>query len=81
MPETLSVFINAQKVVVPAGARVREALAAWSADAAREVESGARVVTDSRGLPIDIDTPLHGGAIFRVVSARERARDDDEQLH
>ncbi|MDQ6828204.1 MAG: hypothetical protein M3081_05000 [Gemmatimonadota bacterium] len=81
MPDTLSVFINAQKVVVPTGARVRDALAAWNADAAREVESGARIVTDNRGLPIDVDTPLHGGAIFRLVSARERARDDDDLLH
>jgi hypothetical protein len=83
-PFTLVVFINAQRVEVPVGARLRDALHAWSADAARDVEQGSRVATDSRGLPIDIDTPLHGGAIFRLIAARSRDADaasDAELLH
>ena len=83
-PSTLVVFVNAQRVEVPAGARLRDALHAWNADAARDVEQGARVATDSRGLPIDIDTPLHGGAIFRLLPARSRdasADGDADLLH
>jgi hypothetical protein len=40
------------------------------------VLAGERALTDSRGLAAAPDTPVHGGAIFRVVSGRAR-RDPD----
>jgi hypothetical protein len=36
-------------------------------------------VTDSRGLPVALDAPLTGGAVFRIVSARAlRAAGEDD---
>ena len=80
-PDTHTVFIDARKVVVPLGATVRDALVAWGGDAARDVDAGLRVVTDSRGLPIDPGEPVYGGAIFRLVSARDRGAPTDAELH
>jgi hypothetical protein len=36
------------------------------------VSSGDSVVADSRGLPIEPDAPLFGGAILRVAPVRRR---------
>ena len=51
------------------------AMGAAGADA---VASGARGVTDSRGLPVTAGTLVHGGAIFRLVSARAGRTEDAE---
>jgi len=51
--------------LTPGGRLLDDALAS-------EVASGARALTDSRGLPVPDDSPVHGGAIFRVVSGRVR---------
>jgi hypothetical protein len=77
MPADVIVFVNAQRLSVPHAATALEAVRAWSADAAREVAEGRRVITDNRGLPVLPDTPVHGGAIFRLIAARSRDRDDD----
>ncbi|MFN2397537.1 MAG: hypothetical protein ABR543_02670 [Gemmatimonadaceae bacterium] len=69
MPPTI-VFINGKAVSVESALTVLEAVRAWNAEAARDVESGERLVTDSRGLPIAGDVPIHSGAIFRLVSNR-----------
>jgi len=66
------VYINGAGVDAPAGATALDAVRLWSADAAADVERGARALTDSRGLPAAPDTPVHGGAIFRLVSGRQR---------
>lgn len=73
MPDRVVVFVNAEKVEVPAGASALDAVRAWSEEAARQVEAGARAITDNRGLPAAPDAPVHGGAIFRLVGARPRA--------
>ena len=70
MPETVRVFVNANGVDVPAGATALDAVRAWSADAAQEVTSGARIITDSRGLPIDAGTTMNAGSILRLVLNR-----------
>lgn len=74
------VFVNAAGVDVPAGATALDAVRAWSTDAAGEVTSGARLITDSRGLPIDGATPMPAGSILRLVAnrGRESAADPDE---
>jgi hypothetical protein len=41
-------------------------------DDAAGLEAGRLRLTDSRGLPVPSDTVVSGGAIFRVVAARER---------
>ena len=69
-PEPVVVFVNAARLELPAGATVLDAVRAWSADAAGEVEGGRRVVTDSRGLPTPADGSVYAGAIYRLTTAR-----------
>ena len=72
------VFVNASGVEVPAGSTALEAVRAWSADAADEVSSARRVITDSRGLPIDSATPMSAGSILRLVAKRDRSSHDTD---
>jgi hypothetical protein len=69
----LRVYVDARPVDVQPSSVVIDAIEAASAELATSVRSGERRVTDSRGLPIGLDAPLHGGAILRVVSARSSA--------
>jgi hypothetical protein len=69
---TVRVYVNGSGVDAPANGTALDAVRLWNADAAAEVERGTRALTDSRGLPTPPDTPVHGGAIFRLVSARQR---------
>ncbi|HEU4565281.1 MAG TPA: hypothetical protein VFS05_11550 [Gemmatimonadaceae bacterium] len=71
-PDQITVFVNAARVEVPAGATALDAVRAWNADAAGEVERGDRLITDSRGLPAPPDAPVVGGSIFRLVPSRAR---------
>jgi len=70
MTEPLTVFVNTRAVHVPAGATVLDAVRAFDPAEGDALAAGTRGVTDSRGLPADADAPVHGGAIFRLVSAR-----------
>ena len=69
-PETLRVFVNGTGHSVPRTATVLDAVRQFDAAEADAVAAGARAVTDSRGLPIDPATPITGGTVLRVVSAR-----------
>jgi hypothetical protein len=75
----LRVFVNAAGVDVPAGATALDAVHAWNPDIALEVSAGGRLITDSRGLPIDGGTPVSAGSIFRLVAKRDRASTDDTE--
>jgi hypothetical protein len=66
------VFVNSAGVDVPAGATALDAVRAWDADAAREVTDGARLITDSRGLPIDSGAPMSAGSILRLIANRDQ---------
>jgi hypothetical protein len=66
------VYVDAQAVDVPTSATVLDAVERADPSLAADVRSGVRAVTDSRGLPIAADAPLHGGAILRVVAIRQR---------
>ena len=72
------VFVNAAGVEIPAGSTALDAVRAWSAEAAADVTSARRVITDSRGLPISAETPMSAGSILRLVAKRERATTEDE---
>jgi hypothetical protein len=74
---TVPVYVNGARVEAPAARSVLEAVRAWDAEAARDVETGARHLTDSRGLPLDPGTPAVAGTIVRVLRARERDAADD----
>ena len=70
------VFVNANGVDVPAGSTALEAVRAWNSDAADEVATARRLITDSRGLPIDSATPMSAGSILRLVANRDRSSQD-----
>ena len=67
------VFVNAIGVEVPQGSTALDAVRAWNVEAATAVESGRRVITDSRGLPIDGSVTMPAGSILRVVAVRDRS--------
>jgi hypothetical protein len=66
------VFVNATGVDVPAGATALDAVRAWNADAAADVIRGARIITDSRGLPLHATAPMSAGSILRLIANRDR---------
>jgi hypothetical protein len=70
------VFVNAAGVDVPAGSTALDAVRIWSAEAADEVSTARRLITDSRGLPIDSSTPMSAGSILRLVANRDRSSQD-----
>ena len=72
MSRMIPVFVNGARVEVRDDASALDAVRAWSADAGALLAAGARVLTDSRGLPVDAGTRVVAGAIFRVVGARDR---------
>lgn len=70
---TIRVFVNASGVDVPAGATALDAVRAQDTSAAADVEAGTRLITDSRGLPIDSSSPMSAGSILRLIANRDRA--------
>lgn len=79
MTELLRVFLNGTGVSVPAGSTVIDAVAAADPAAAADVRAGTRLVADSRGIPVAADTPLSGGYVMRLVSARQRTGTEGAQ--
>jgi hypothetical protein len=73
MSHPLRVFVNGRGLDVPRGATAIDAVRAFDTAAAEAVLRGERIITDSRGLPTEADTPIQAGAIFRLVPHRERA--------
>ena len=77
MTESVRVYVNAVGIDVPAGATALDAVRSWKAAEADAVAQGARVITDSRGLPVSTDVAVYAGAIFRLVSNRARGGESD----
>jgi len=77
MSETVRIYINGKPVDVASTATVLQAVEAWDATQAAAIRSGDRMITDSRGIPARNDGPVHNGAIFRIVRARQAAEDND----
>ncbi len=73
MSEGVRVYFDGQGIDAPVGATVLEALDRINPVVAAAVRHGEKVITDSRGLPTDSDAKVYNGAIFRVVTARDRA--------
>lgn len=78
MSETVRIYINARPIDVDAASTALEAVEAWDETQAVAVRSGERMITDSRGIVTANDTPVHNGAIFRIVRARQTAGDDQD---
>jgi hypothetical protein len=53
-----------------------DAVRAFNPQEATAVNDGLRLVTDSRGLPLDPSTVMSAGSILRVVSSRSRSTDE-----
>lgn len=70
MTHTVRVFVNASPVDVPAGSSAIECVRIWSVEEGKAVDDGRRVITDSRGLRVDVGMRVAAGAIFRTVSNR-----------
>lgn len=70
MSEPLRVFVNGKVYSLPQGSTVLDAVTQADASVADEVRSGTRGVVDSRGVGVAGDTPLSGGFVMRIVSAR-----------
>ena len=76
-PTTVRVYVNERGVDVDAGGTALDAVRAFDAAEAERVASGTRGLTDSRGLPVRASDAVHGGAIYRLVSARAAAAADE----
>jgi hypothetical protein len=72
----LRVFVNAVPLDLPTGSSALDAVAAFDVNEASGVRDGVRLITDSRGLPLDPSTVMSAGSILRVVSARVRPADE-----
>jgi len=72
-PDSLRVFIDAKGVDVPLTARAIDAVEALDPAVAAAVRAGDRILADSRGLPVDADSELQSGAIFRLIPRRDRS--------
>jgi hypothetical protein len=70
---TLRVFVNSAPVDVPPGATAIECVRLWRLEEADAVTHGARIITDSRGLPIAASSAASAGSIYRTVSNRADA--------
>lgn len=78
MSETVRIYINAKPVDVAAASTALEAVEHWDSVQAAAIRSGERMITDSRGIPTTADAPVHNGAIFRIVRARQVSDDSDD---
>ena len=73
---SMRVFVNAAAVDVDAGSTAIDCVRSWRSEEADAVIAGARLITDSRGLPIASDSSAHAGSIYRTVPNRIAARDE-----
>ena len=71
----MRVFVNGRGYDAPSGT-VLDAVAMHGIADADAVRAGRLLITDSRGLPIPADTPLHNGAVLRLIPNRERDASD-----
>ena len=78
MSDTVRVYINARPVDVDASATALQAVEVWDETQAAAVRSGERMITDSRGITTANNTPVHNGAIFRIVRARQADSDESD---
>jgi hypothetical protein len=79
MPDTIRVYVNEKGCLVPSGALVRDALAVAVPELLPACDAGEAVITDGRGLPVALDTPVGGGTILRALRpSRRGAADSDD---
>jgi hypothetical protein len=72
MNDPVRVYVNAAAVDVERGATAMDCVRAWRVEEAEAVGAGKRLITDSRGLPIDQSSPAQAGSIYRTIANRQR---------
>ncbi len=72
--DDVRVYVNERGVSVQAGTTARDAVGVFSMELGEDLVAGRARLTDSRGLPIEGTSPVHGGLILRVLPVRESAR-------
>ena len=75
--EPVRIFVNAKPLDAKPGEAVIDAIARWDETIASTLRAGERALADNRGIVTPLETVVHGGAIFRVVSNRQLRADDD----
>jgi hypothetical protein len=80
MSDTSRIFFDGKGVDASAGSTVIAALETVNAETAAAVRAGESVITDSRGLPIEPETVIYNGAIFRVIRARTRDTEEHTDI-
>jgi hypothetical protein len=70
MSRALRVFVNANPVEVAEGSTALDCVRLWKNEEGDAVAEGRRIITDSRGLPIDGATRAQAGSIYRTVTHR-----------
>ncbi|MFP5355753.1 MAG: hypothetical protein ACLGIK_11495 [Gemmatimonadota bacterium] len=78
MSTTVRVYVNGRGVDAPASGSPVAAVRVAEPALADAVAAGERLITDSRGLPVEVGMALYNGAIFRVVANRQRAAAGDD---
>jgi hypothetical protein len=73
--QTLPIFINGSTVLAPAGQTLAKVLAEQNPELFTLLMDGTGSVMDARGLPVDPETPVHAGGIYRI--SRSARRDED----
>lgn len=68
----MRVYVNASAIDVEPGATALDCVRHWKSDEADAIRDGRRIITDSRGLPLTIETPAQAGSIYRTVSNRSK---------
>jgi hypothetical protein len=77
MTDSIPVFVNGRRVMLPKGGTAAMAVAQdVSASASRPDQTGV-TITDARGLPVSPETVLVSGAILRVAVSARRASGAD----
>jgi hypothetical protein len=73
----IPIFVNGATVLATSGEALSVVLARHDPDLVATLMDSNGLVTDARGLPVDPDSPVHGGAIYRIkASARHHGSTD-----
>jgi len=72
MSGPVRVFVDGRALEVPAGATLAAVLSADDPPLASAIREGRAYVTDGVGRPIELDTTVFAGAIYRVVRSARR---------
>jgi hypothetical protein len=73
MTETIPVFVNERRIMIPRGGTAAMAAQQFDAGFTPGPTAAALTYTDARGLPVPPEAVLASGAILRVAASARRA--------